>query len=126
MSILKNIDEAAATLEGTSAQGTSSDISSSSQIPTSSGEGLSKETEVHGEIEQKSDEEIVKNQQFSQDNRDVFKLRTIQFNSHDYSIVTQNLNGPCPLISVINVLVLRGSVKLPRSTYVTRDALTHL
>uniref|UniRef100_A0A0R3PJ17 Ubiquitin carboxyl-terminal hydrolase n=1 Tax=Angiostrongylus costaricensis TaxID=334426 RepID=A0A0R3PJ17_ANGCS len=35
-------------------------------------------------------------------------LRTIHFNSHDYSIVTQNLNGPCPLISVVNVLVLRG------------------
>uniref|UniRef100_A0A0K0CXY0 Ubiquitin carboxyl-terminal hydrolase n=1 Tax=Angiostrongylus cantonensis TaxID=6313 RepID=A0A0K0CXY0_ANGCA len=53
-------------------------------------------------------------------------LRTMQFNSHDYSIVTQNLNGPCPLISVVNVLVLRGSATLPRTSYVTRDALTHL
>lgn len=124
--ILNNIEAASSAFEGPSSQGTFDDNSPSSMRPTSYEENLSKESEVRGEPERQSHDGNVTNQQFSQDNRDVFKLRTIQFNSHDYSIVTQNLNGPCPLISVINVLVLKGLIKLPRSTYVTRDALTHL
>ncbi|KJH48488.1 hypothetical protein DICVIV_05399 [Dictyocaulus viviparus] len=77
-------------------------------------------------FEVKQNHEINSAKHPSQDSRDIFKLRTIQYNSIEYSIVTQNLNGPCPLISVINVLVLKGVVKLPRSGHVTREALTHL
>jgi len=28
-------------------------------------------------------------------------------------IVTQNINGPCPLLSIVNILLLRGKLKLP-------------
>ncbi|VDO70902.1 unnamed protein product [Heligmosomoides polygyrus] len=60
------------------------------------------------------------------DDPDVFKLKAIQFNSSKVSIVTQNLNGPCPLIALVNVLALKGLARLPASGHVTRDALTHL
>ncbi|RCN38403.1 hypothetical protein ANCCAN_15680 [Ancylostoma caninum] len=58
--------------------------------------------------------------------RDIFKVKTIHFDSLKFSIVTQNLNGPCPLIALVNVLVLKGIARLPSSGHVTRDALTHL
>ena len=28
-------------------------------------------------------------------------------------IVTQNVNGPCPLLSIVNILLLRGKLRLP-------------
>ncbi|VDM65582.1 unnamed protein product, partial [Strongylus vulgaris] len=58
--------------------------------------------------------------------RDNFKLKSIHFDSLKFSIVTQNLNGPCPLIALVNVLVLKGLARLPSSGHVTRDALTQL
>nr|CDJ97151.1 Protein of unknown function DUF544 domain containing protein [Haemonchus contortus] len=60
------------------------------------------------------------------DERDIFKLKAVQFNSNKTSIVTQNLNGPCPLIALVNVLALKGLTKLPGNGHITRDALTHL
>ncbi|CAJ0602352.1 unnamed protein product [Cylicocyclus nassatus] len=58
--------------------------------------------------------------------RDNFKLKSIRFDSIKFSIVTQNLNGPCPLIALVNVLVLKGLARLPSSGNVSRDALTQL
>lgn len=37
-----------------------------------------------------------------------FQTKKIRFGPIEYKIVTQNLNGPCPLIALINVLVLKG------------------
>ena len=34
-------------------------------------------------------------------------------------MVTQNSNGPCPLISIVNVLSLRGKLSLPQGCEVT-------
>ena len=34
-------------------------------------------------------------------------------------VVTQNSNGPCPLISIVNVLSLRGKLSLPQGCEVT-------
>ena len=31
-------------------------------------------------------------------------------------MITQNSNGPCPLISIVNCLSLRGKLKLPQGT----------
>ncbi len=28
-------------------------------------------------------------------------------------IITQNVNGPCPLLSLVNVLLMRGKMRLP-------------
>ena len=33
-------------------------------------------------------------------------------------VITQNSNGPCPLISIVNVLSLRGKMKLPQGSEV--------
>ncbi|WKY03997.1 hypothetical protein Q1695_005182 [Nippostrongylus brasiliensis] len=62
----------------------------------------------------------------SVDDPDTFKVKSIQFNSAKVSIVTQNANGPCPLIALVNVLALKGLVRLPASGNVTRASLTHL
>ncbi|VDL64864.1 unnamed protein product, partial [Nippostrongylus brasiliensis] len=35
------------------------------------------------------------------------QVKSIQFNSAKVSIVTQNANGPCPLIALVNVLALK-------------------
>ncbi|EGT56147.1 hypothetical protein CAEBREN_19038 [Caenorhabditis brenneri] len=39
-----------------------------------------------------------------------FKTKKIRFGPLEYQIVTQNTNGPCPLIAIINALVLKGKV----------------
>ncbi|VDL73331.1 unnamed protein product [Nippostrongylus brasiliensis] len=48
----------------------------------------------------------------SVDDPDTFKVKSIQFNSAKVSIVTQNANGPCPLIALVNVLALKGRIVL--------------
>uniref|UniRef100_A0A1I7WME7 Ubiquitin carboxyl-terminal hydrolase n=1 Tax=Heterorhabditis bacteriophora TaxID=37862 RepID=A0A1I7WME7_HETBA len=58
--------------------------------------------------------------------RDIFMLKEIDFGSLKYRIVTQNMNGPCPLIAVVNALILKGSLTLSAGESVTREALTHL
>lgn len=35
----------------------------------------------------------------------------------EYAVVMQNENGPCPLLAVINVLLLRGYISLLCSFY---------
>ena len=41
------------------------------------------------------------------------------------AIVTQNANGPCPLLSLVNVLLLRGKISLPEgSEVVSAEQLT--
>uniref|UniRef100_A0A1I7UZ85 Ubiquitin carboxyl-terminal hydrolase n=1 Tax=Caenorhabditis tropicalis TaxID=1561998 RepID=A0A1I7UZ85_9PELO len=52
--------------------------------------------------------ETTKNQRF-------FKTKKIRFGPLDYQIVTQNLNGPCPLIAIVNALVLKGKLVIPPS-----------
>ncbi|XP_013403326.1 ubiquitin carboxyl-terminal hydrolase MINDY-1 [Lingula anatina] len=43
----------------------------------------------------------------------IYHLKWIQFKGKKIGIVTQNDNGPCPLISIINVLSLRNKLKFP-------------
>lgn len=33
-----------------------------------------------------------------------------------FQIVNQSLNGPCPLLAIVNVLLLRGNILLPQSS----------
>ncbi|KAF1759251.1 hypothetical protein GCK72_015714 [Caenorhabditis remanei] len=55
-----------------------------------------------------------------------FKTKVIRFGPIDYRIVTQNLNGPCPLIAIINTLVLKGKVTIPAVYVVTSTELLNL
>lgn len=41
-----------------------------------------------------------------------YKLKAIKFFERDVPIVIQNENGPCPLIALANVLLLRNQIKL--------------
>ena len=43
---------------------------------------------------------------------DSYKLKTIQFFGRRVPIVTQNENGPCPLLALANVLLLRNQIQL--------------
>ncbi|EFX83129.1 hypothetical protein DAPPUDRAFT_48508 [Daphnia pulex] len=40
-------------------------------------------------------------------------IKNIQFKDKNVGIVTQNENGPCPLVAIINVLLLRRQITLP-------------
>ena len=42
-----------------------------------------------------------------------YHVKWIQFKSQTVAIVTQNENGPCPLLAIINCLLLHGRIKLP-------------
>ena len=46
------------------------------------------------------------------DARDFYKLKRIDFFGRRCAVVTQNENGPCPLIGIVNVLLLRNAVTL--------------
>lgn len=55
-----------------------------------------------------------------------FKTKKIRFGPIEYQIVTQNINGPCPLIALINALVLKGKLTIPSSYVVTSTNLLNL
>ncbi|XP_064477199.1 ubiquitin carboxyl-terminal hydrolase MINDY-2-like isoform X2 [Ornithodoros turicata] len=50
----------------------------------------------------------------------LYHIKWVRWKNQKTPIVTQNENGPCPLLAIINVLTLRGSVKLP----LTLDIIT--
>jgi hypothetical protein len=43
----------------------------------------------------------------------VYHLKWIMWHDRKAPIVTQNENGPCPLIAISNILLLRGKIVLP-------------
>lgn len=47
------------------------------------------------------------------DSESTYHLKWIPWNSGKIPIVMQSINGPCPLIATMNVLLLREKVKLP-------------
>uniref|UniRef100_A0ABM0LVZ9 Ubiquitin carboxyl-terminal hydrolase n=1 Tax=Saccoglossus kowalevskii TaxID=10224 RepID=A0ABM0LVZ9_SACKO len=50
----------------------------------------------------------------SQDSsQSVYHVKWIKFKDGTMPIVTQNENGPCPLLAIINVLILKGQIVLP-------------
>jgi len=43
----------------------------------------------------------------------IHHIKNIQFKDNKIGIVTQNENGPCPLVAIINVLLLKHQITLP-------------
>lgn len=57
-----------------------------------------------------------------------YQLKWIMWHDHKTPIITQNQNGPCPLIAIANILLLRGKMKLSSnaSTITAEELLTHV
>ena len=64
----------------------------------------------------------------SQDGPSVYQVKWINFRNKEVPIITQNENGPCPLLAIMNVLLLKGKVKFaPGTEIITPEQLmTHL
>ena len=43
----------------------------------------------------------------------VYHVKWIKFKGNTVAIITQNENGPCPLLAIMNVLLLKEKIKLP-------------
>lgn len=41
------------------------------------------------------------------------KMKRIKWQDIEVPIITQNNNGPCPLLAIVNVLILKGQITLP-------------
>ena len=53
-----------------------------------------------------------------------YRLKWVKFKGSKIPIITQNENGPCPLIAIMNVLLLKGKLRLPLALdIVTSDQL---
>ncbi|XP_050410163.1 ubiquitin carboxyl-terminal hydrolase MINDY-2 isoform X2 [Patella vulgata] len=50
----------------------------------------------------------------SENGQNTYYIKWINFNNNQVPIITQNENGPCPLLAIVNVLLLKGSLKLPQ------------
>ena len=43
----------------------------------------------------------------------VYHVKWIKYKGNTVAIITQNENGPCPLLAIMNVLLLKNKIKLP-------------
>ncbi|XP_060587942.1 ubiquitin carboxyl-terminal hydrolase MINDY-1-like [Ruditapes philippinarum] len=50
------------------------------------------------------------------DTESIHQVKWVYFNKKQVPIITQNENGPCPLLALINVLLLQNRVTLPART----------
>jgi len=50
------------------------------------------------------------------DSQNVYHVKWIKYHGSQTPIVMQNQNGPCPLLAIVNVLLLQGKIKLSAST----------
>lgn len=73
-------------------------------IPELLGGGPSKSVQSSRRVEEGRSEE---------DHPGEYSLKWIKWKGEKTPIITQNENGPCPLIAVMNVLILKGKLKLP-------------
>ena len=58
----------------------------------------------------------------------LYHIKWIKYQKDDCPVVTQNENGPCPLIAIINVLLLRKTIDFSKGLeYITTtDLMKHL
>jgi len=50
------------------------------------------------------------------DDQSIYQIKWTKFHAQDTPIVTQNENGPCPLLAIVNVLLMRGKMKIKPGT----------
>jgi hypothetical protein len=56
-----------------------------------------------------------------------FRLKQISFFQRDVMILCQNTNGPCPLIAITNILLLKGKLALSTDlSYISLDEVVHM
>merc|ERR1719233_2632735 len=48
----------------------------------------------------------------------IYSVKWVQFNKSMCGIISQSSNGPCPLLAIVNVLLLRGKLSLPEGCQV--------
>lgn len=48
---------------------------------------------------------------------ETYKLKYVPFLGREVPIVLQSENGPCPLLAIANVLLLRNAIRVPANTY---------
>lgn len=61
------------------------------------------------------------------DEEDGYAIKYVQFGVIRVAIVTQETDGPCPLIAIVNALVLRGAISLPSGAHwVAHDTLVRM
>eukprot|EP00966_Prymnesium_polylepis_P158920 3673604-Prymnesium_polylepis.1 len=54
-----------------------------------------------------------------------YRLKCIDYQGQKRPILMQNKNGPCPLLALSNVLILRGDIFIhPDQSHITFDELT--
>ena len=49
----------------------------------------------------------------TKDQQSIYHIKWIKFKGSTMPIITQNENGPCPLLAVMNLLLLQSKIKLP-------------
>ncbi|KAK3102027.1 hypothetical protein FSP39_008212 [Pinctada imbricata] len=64
----------------------------------------------------------------NQEGPNVYQVKWINFKSKEVPIITQNENGPCPLLAIMNVLLVKGKVRLTIGTEIitAEQLMTHL
>ncbi|ORX55413.1 DUF544-domain-containing protein [Piromyces finnis] len=85
------------------------------------------EPEKNSEIMDQAKENKLKQKEKEED---VYKLKVIE-KKNEYqgiiqqkNIITQNINGPCPLLALCNILILRGDISIPvKKTEITYEEI---
>ena len=57
-------------------------------------------------------------------NTESYKLKVIKFFGREVPVVVQNDNGPCPLLAISNILLLRNQMHLPLGLPDVRQVIT--
>ena len=63
-----------------------------------------------------------------EDNQSIYNVKWIKYQSKSLPIVTQNENGPCPLLAIMNYLLLQQRIELQPSTELVTSSnlISHL
>lgn len=58
----------------------------------------------------------------------VYQIKWAKFKGKEIPIITQNENGPCPLLAIMNVLLLKGKIKFTSDTEIisSEQMMAHL
>ncbi|XP_053320853.1 ubiquitin carboxyl-terminal hydrolase MINDY-2 [Spea bombifrons] len=94
-------------------------LESFSNLPSCPSSDLNSEgadEKVPGAVDDDDDEEEGKDNQAARERypgQSVYHIKWIRWKEQSTPIVTQNENGPCPLLAIMNVLLLSWKVKLP-------------